>query len=243
MDDAPHGDGHGDGSDSISQRFNEEPLAAVRIVVRPIGSPVPLGFFAFTFGTALASMLELGWLPRTELRDFAAIGLTCIMPLEVIASLFAFLARDGTGATLMGIFAASWTAKAVITLLAAPGSHSAVLGVFHLLLGLAALLLALAASQTKPFYTFILVLAAARFAFTGLHDLWPVRWLALVAGWCGAPIFVAGLYGSLALIVEDSTQRTVLPLFRRGKARAALEGDLREQLRRVANEAGVRQQL
>ena len=51
------------------------------------------------------------------------------------------------------------------------------------------------------------------------------------------------MYGGLALLFEDVLQETRLPVFRRGAARSALEGDLREQLRRLDGEAGVRQQL
>lgn len=51
------------------------------------------------------------------------------------------------------------------------------------------------------------------------------------------------MYGGLAFGLEDVQQRTVLPLFRRGAARDAIEGSLEEQLRGLATEAGVRQQL
>ncbi len=217
--------------------------AAVRIVVRPLGSPVPLGFFAFSIATALTASVELGWLPQTEGRTVALIVLACIVPLEAGPALFALLARDGAGATLMGIFASSWTAFAVTRLTTVPGSQSAALGVFWILLAGVSLLLAGASARTKPFYSTILVLAAARYAAGGFHELHPAHWLALVAGWLGLPILVAGLYGALALLIEDTVQRTVLPLFRRGQARAAMEGDLGDQLSRIADEAGVRQQL
>jgi hypothetical protein len=55
--------------------------------------------------------------------------------------------------------------------------------------------------------------------------------------------FFVALYGGLALALEDANQETVLPLFRRGQARGAIEGGLDEQLEGLAREAGVRQQL
>jgi hypothetical protein len=41
----------------------------------------------------------------------------------------------------------------------------------------------------------------------------------------------------------DANQRTIIPLFRRGKAKQSLEGSLAEQLQRIEGEAGVRSQL
>jgi hypothetical protein len=38
-------------------------------------------------------------------------------------------------------------------------------------------------------------------------------------------------------------KESILPVFRRVSARASLEGDLTEQFRRIADEAGVRQTL
>lgn len=42
---------------------------------------------------------------------------------------------------------------------------------------------------------------------------------------------------------EEGTQRIVLPVGRRGRARASLEGDLGQQIRGTEREAGVRRQL
>ena len=46
-----------------------------------------------------------------------------------------------------------------------------------------------------------------------------------------------------ALLLEESTQRMVLPLGRRGRARTSLEGSFEHQVRRAEKEAGVRRQL
>ena len=51
------------------------------------------------------------------------------------------------------------------------------------------------------------------------------------------------LYGGLALLLEESMQRMVLPLGRRGRARTSLEGDFEHQVRQAEQEAGVRRQL
>jgi hypothetical protein len=43
--------------------------------------------------------------------------------------------------------------------------------------------------------------------------------------------------------LEDGAQRTVLPLGRRGRARASLEGDILSQIENAEQEPGVRRQL
>jgi uncharacterized protein len=39
--------------------------AAARIVLRPIGNPLPLGFLVLAGGTLMVSGLQLGWLEPT----------------------------------------------------------------------------------------------------------------------------------------------------------------------------------
>jgi hypothetical protein len=42
---------------------------SARIVLRPIASPLPLGFLALAGGTLLLSGLQLGWLAPAQGRD------------------------------------------------------------------------------------------------------------------------------------------------------------------------------
>jgi hypothetical protein len=60
---------------SEGNRHDEEtaddlvPRDAVRIMLRPVASSLPLGFFAFGTGTVLLSALELGWAPAADGRQ------------------------------------------------------------------------------------------------------------------------------------------------------------------------------
>ena len=51
------------------------------------------------------------------------------------------------------------------------------------------------------------------------------------------------MYAALAFLLEDTLGHTVLPLGRRGGARAAIEGGLADQLDALEDEAGVRRSL
>jgi uncharacterized protein len=89
------------------------------------------------------------------------------------------------------------------------------------------------------------MVGACRFALTGIYQgsLGGGPVIATVAGWIGPPVAVFCLYGGLALLLEDSAQRTVLPIGRRGGARSSLEGSLAHQIEAADREAGVRRQL
>ena len=85
--------------------------------------------------------------------------------------------------------------------------------------------------------------ASLRFAVTGVAEVsGDPGWL-VAAGWAGLVLAVLALYGALALEVEGATGRTVLPVLRRGAARTAVSAGVDGQIRGVADEAGVRQQL
>lgn len=76
-------------NDATQEREAE---AVFRVVLRPIASSLPLGFFAFTVGTVLLTTLELQWAPVTEGRQLMVLVLAFVVPLEALAGLLAFLA-------------------------------------------------------------------------------------------------------------------------------------------------------
>jgi succinate-acetate transporter protein len=117
-----------------------------------------------------------------------------------------------------------------------------VLAVF--LLAVAPLMLALLAASLrgKPLFGILLLIAATRFVLVGAFEAGGPARLMTLAGWI-VVVAAFALYGGLALLLEDSAQRTVLPLLPHGRARKSIEADLAHQLRQAENEAGVRRQL
>jgi hypothetical protein len=75
-----------------------------RIFLRPVGSGLPLGFFSFGIGMLLLGCLAVGWIPVEEQKDVGMILIAFVFPLELLATVFAFLARDTLGATTLGLF-------------------------------------------------------------------------------------------------------------------------------------------
>ena len=233
-DDGRNGDGDGDGATTRE---------LTRIVLRPFGSPLPLGFFAFGAGVFSTALQELGLLPPSESRIVALVVLCMCLPLELLASVIAFLARDAAGGTALGLFAASWAVAGAAMLTRPPPATSPTLGAFYAFLAVVCLLIALAAMKGKPFLGALLLLSATRFTLVSVYQWAGASGARPVAGVVGLVITLVALYGGEAFLVEDTQQRTVLPLFRRRRARVAIEGSLGDQLARITREAGVRQQL
>lgn len=87
------------------------------------------------------------------------------------------------------------------------------------------------------------LLAAARFALTGVYEYrGGVIW-EHISGWVGLAVCVAALYNAFAFELEDTRHHTVLPVLRWGSGRRAMDGGVRGEVREVEHEAGVRAQL
>jgi succinate-acetate transporter protein len=216
--------------------------AQTRIVLRPIGSALPLGFFAFAIGMLLLACQAIGWIPVHEQKSVGMILVAFVFPLELVATVFAFLARDTLGATTMGLFTTSWLALGWGQISSPPGQISVTTGIYLFGFSSAVLLLALLSTLGKPFFTLLLLTSVARQVLSGIYQIGGSRELDKVAGGFGLGLCALALYGGTALALEDAHRREVLPLFRRGGATQAFEG-FEAQLDRLETDAGVRQQL
>jgi succinate-acetate transporter protein len=74
-------------------------VSQTRIMLRPIGSGLPPGFYAFGIGMLLLACLAIGWIPIHEQKDVGTMLVTFVFPLELIGTIMAFLARDTLSAT------------------------------------------------------------------------------------------------------------------------------------------------
>lgn len=217
-----------------------------RIFLRPLGTPLALGLFGVGVQSTMLAALELGWIPPTEGTIVAITGLAFAFPLQFLAAILAFLARDAIAGTGLGTFSGTWAVTSLSLLATPPGGRSEGLGVFLIL---AAILLtcvvvaAVAGGARKLVVALVLGVGAVRVLVTGLYEVNGAGGLEQAAAILGLCLGGAGIYAGLALLMEDVRHATLLPTLRSGRARAAIGGDMREQLTRVENEAGVREQL
>lgn len=215
----------------------------LRIVVRPYATSLPLGFLAFGIGMLILAGLGNGWLPASDQHTDGILLAAFVFPLQLVAVVFAFLARDTFGATGLGLFTTSWLALGIADIAGPPGVPSRAVGLY--LLGFAFMigLLAIGAFLGKPLIGVLLLLSAARAGLSGAWEFGAPHSFEEAAAWIGVALFGAAAYGGLAFLLEDVRGESVLPVFRRGSSRTSFEGDLATQLERVAAEAGVRQTL
>ncbi len=217
------------------------PLQA-RVVVRPMGNPLPVGFLALMVATVALAMLQLHVVPAEQGRVVAAGILGLTVPLQLVACVLGFLARDPVAGTGMGVLAGTWAAVAAALLLSSPGATSSALGVL-LLCSAVAMCVPTAAAASKVAAMAVMGLSALRFAVTGIGQLTASSgWLTL-AGWVGVALGVAAAYAALSFELEDVRHATVLPLGRRAAGADTLTASMDEELASVPHEAGVRKQL
>jgi succinate-acetate transporter protein len=221
----------------------DELASRTLVTLRPIAGPLPLGFFGLAAATFVMSGLQVGWVEPAEGKQVALCILAFTVPLQFTASLFGFLARDGVAATGMGLLSGIWAALSLVTLTGKPGSTSDALGLFLLVAGPALWAPASAALASKRVVALVLATAGLRFLITGLYQLTANEAWENTAGVIGLVLAAIAIYAAYAAEFEDVLKRPVLPLGRRGKGELAVKGTYADQIARVANEPGVRQQL
>jgi succinate-acetate transporter protein len=228
---------------SAREELRRRQETMVRVVLRPVGSPLALGFVALAAATFVVSGLQLGWVEPTEGPNVALMLIAFVVPLQLLASVLGFLARDSLAGTAMGILAGTWAAVGLVLLTSPPGSTSDALGLFLLVAGTAMFLPATAAAASKLVPAMVLATTALRFLVTGVYQLTASSTWKTAAGLVGLLLAVVAMYAAWAFELEDATKKTVLPTLRRGKGAEALQRGLLDQVSEVDHEAGVRQQL
>jgi uncharacterized protein len=215
----------------------------VRVTVRPYGSVVPLGFLAFGIGMFLYAAYDAPWVKPSEGHTVGLMLVTFVAPLESIAAVIAFLARDTLAGVALGLFAGSWLLGGFTTLESVPGHLSAGQGYFLIAFSIAVLMLASVAWLGQPLIAALLTVSVVRALLAAVYQLGGGAGWNHVAGWLALGIFCVAMYGGLAFLLEDAKGVAVLPLGRRGSSREAIEGDLATQLQGIADEPGVRKHL
>lgn len=218
------------------------PTGSTRVVLRPLASPLPLGFLALGVATFSFATVQLSWIPTSQGSTVALGVLVLTVPLQLLAAVMGFLARDPVAATGMGILSGTWGAVCLATITSPTGAASPGLGVLLLCSSVALLVPALSA-RSKAVPALVIVTSAARFALTGIAEIEGTSGWPHAAGWVGVALAALSVYAALALELEGSESRTVLPLGRTGRSRRAVDGVLRDQEADLPREPGVRQQL
>lgn len=213
----------------------------VRVFLRPIGSPLTIGMSGLAIASLLQSGLDLHWIAVTQTHQVGLILLAVAFVMQLLACLFAYLARDGAAGASLGLLATTWAGIGAVHLSSSPGSRSGAMGLLLLAAGGVLALSSTAVSGAKPLPGLVFLAAAVRFAFGGVYQLGASSPWQHIAGIIGLVVVGLACYCVLAFELEDQQRRPVLPTFRRRRGAAAVHGGLDAQLDGIAHEAGVRQ--
>ncbi|NEB93518.1 GPR1/FUN34/YaaH family transporter [Streptomyces bauhiniae] len=212
------------------------------MTMRPIGTALPLGYFAFALGMMMLAGDVIGWFDGEE-KLVGIVIAAYVFPLQLVATVMAYLGRDTVSGTTLGLFSTSWLAFGLLDVFRSPGPEPTVLGVFSLAFGVVILGLAVVASRNKPLFAAVLILCTARAVLDAIYVFTDVSALAFATGCIALAASVAAGYLGLSLLFENAWPGAVLPVFRRGPAAAALEGEITTSRAGIRAEPGVRDQL
>ena len=213
--------------------------APAMVMLRPIASGLPFGFFGLVIAASVVGAQAYGFLPASAGRAVGLLLLSTVM-LQMIGGISCILARDVISASFMLVFSAVWLGTA-LDYIVLPQHALLVLGVWYL--GLAPVIGCLIVSGTsKLALSMVPMVGLPTFVVTAIWLLDGGRPGALgqAAGVMSWALAGAGLYAGFALLLEDARRRTVIPTMRRGPMKEAFTGDFASQLTNVEHEAGVR---
>jgi succinate-acetate transporter protein len=218
--------------------------ATTRVVLRPIASPAALGFLGLAGATFVLAGLQLGWVEPAEGKNVALVLMAFTVPLQFLAGVLGFLARDGVVGTGMGLLSGIWLTIGLTLWTSPPGSQSDALGLFLVLAAVAMWVPATSGAVAKVVPAAVLATAGVRFLVTGVFQLTSNKAWEDTAGVLGLVLAALAVYAAFAAEVEDTQKRTILPMLRRGEGKLAIEAPtLVEQASELHHEPGVRKQL
>lgn len=196
-------------------------------------------------GLAIASLVESGvalkWVPESETLQAGLILIAVPFMLQLLASILSYLARDGAAGAATGVLSGTWLALGLSHITASTGRPIAVMGLLMLATAGVLALSAVAITVGKPLPGTVFMLAALRFALSGIYELSGVSVWQSIAGVAGLVVCAGAAYCVLAFELEGQQHRTVLPTLRRGRAELAMSDGAAGQLDGVGREPGVRQ--
>jgi succinate-acetate transporter protein len=233
-----------DGQHQFVQEPGDAGMAPPRVYLRPIGSPLPLGFLGLCVATSVVGALNLGWIPSGEQHQVGDVLIFFSFPLQLVCTLFGFLARDAVVSSGIGVQAGTWLTVGVLIATGRPGATSQTLA-FLLFVAAAALASAVAvAASSKIVPALVMGGTLVRYVLTALYEHFSSAAWERAAGWEGLGLAVLALYAAVGLDVESVGHRVVGHLLlRRGAGRAAMTDPAAAQVAGIEHEAGVRRQL
>jgi uncharacterized protein len=142
----------------------------VRIFLRPLGSPLTIGLSGLAVASLVQSGFDLGWVAKSQASQVGVILIAVPFVLQLIASVFSYLVRDGATGACTGVLSTTWLAMGLLHIVS-PGQTSDGLGLLLLAAGGVLALSTIALVFGKPLPALVFGLASMRFALAGIYEL------------------------------------------------------------------------
>jgi uncharacterized protein len=213
----------------------------VRIVLRPIGSPLTIGMSGLAIASLVQSGMDLGWVAKSQGVEVGLILISVPFVLQLLASIFSYLARDGSAGAATGVLSTCWLALGLLHIASRSGRPLSSVGLLLISAGGVLAPSAAVVSSTKPLPGGVFLLAALRFVLAGVYQLSMADVWDGVAGIAGLVVCAGALYCVVAFELEGQQRRPVLLTLRRGRAVLPASDEVAAGLDGVNREAGVRQ--
>jgi len=224
-----------------SETESGSPPAQVRVMLRPIGSPLTVGLSGLGIASLVESGLALGWVPAAQTREVGVILICVPFVLQLLACVFSYLARDGAAGAAVGVLSTTWLGTGVLHVISGGGGRTGALGLLLLAAAFALAVSATSVSRANRLAGLVFFGAALRFGLAGVYEVGaPGAW-DHAAAIVGLAVCGAVAYATLAFELEGQQRRSVLPTFRHGRGRVRPGGEQGEQPHVLAGEPGVRQ--
>jgi len=226
-----------------ARTFEQHGMAAPRISLRPIATPLPIGMLALAVGSLVLCGIQLKWIPIEQTQTVALCLLGFVVPLQFIGFIFGLLSRDEGAASAMGLLFAAWLASGVSMLASIPGERSGGLGLLLVAAAGALLVPVAVALSTKPLISLVILAAAVRFLLTGIYELGQGPSWQTAAGIDGLVVVGLAWYAGLAFALEAGQRHPIFPTLRRSGQSSPSPMSTSDPLGPVTHDAGVRSQL
>jgi hypothetical protein len=141
------------------------------VVLRPLGSALAVGFTGLAVVSLLNAGTSLGWVTGTEARQAGLLVLVTVVPLQLVASIFALLSRDATTGAAMALMAVTWAAVGVSEVVSAPAGPRHAIGLVGVAAGALLVLEGATVAAEKALPGLTIVVAGGHFVLLGIHDL------------------------------------------------------------------------
>lgn len=191
------------------------------IFLQPICGPSVLGLFGLGAATFMVGALWAGWFGSVSSFPFLAPFVGVLGTAQLLAAMWAFRARDALATAMHGTWGAFWLAFGVLYLFTGGGFLTQPTGIAFpelafWLIPMAAITWSGAVAATQVNLPLVVIFGTLAAACSILAAALVVGNSTMITagGWVLVASGVAAWYGATALMMEEVTDREVLPIFR-----------------------------